>query len=322
MPRLNVIFDTNVYRGLARGTVDELRHMERSEGVAAIASVWPTMELAVHVADPGSKDFSSACRGFATLWRHTQYYDGSRSVVPLAADSEAQLAWTLFQAKLPRRSEEMEGFGYVLGAFGSRRRRSVPKRLQPFFAAMNRHVTSREAQFSADMKAIVSLLDPKATGWLPFARSPTDRKRVLSWMKEREFLVKLAGLRVRATAAEVGTSISEADEEALGAQLLALIPTPFHFYRNLLIGLVESGTDFSKSKHANSLWDMHLSFVVAPKGRIDGRALLLVTNEGKIATAAAQAGNGEFVMNYTTYAAMLRDRKTEGLVDQLGSPAA
>lgn len=317
MPRLYATFDTNVYRQLGERTACELRALERAESVAAVASAWPTMELAVHVADPTDAAHVQAARGFAALWHHTQYYDGSRSVVPLVADSEAQLAWSLFRTKLPRRAEEVQGIGYVLGAFGSRQRKAVPKALQGFFDTMKTHVANREAQFTADMKAIVHILDSGAPGWQPFATSPADRKRVLGWIGDRKFLIQLASLRVRATAAQINLQVSETDELALGEALLGAIPTPFYFYRNLLTGLVQSGTDFSKGHHANSLWDMHIAFAVSPRASIDGVPTILVTNETKIATAAIQAGHGDYVMKYADYHARLRDGSIRTIADGL-----
>jgi len=102
--------------------------------------------------------------------------------------------------------------------------------------------------------------------------------------------------RTRATAAAELAGITLGDEDLTRAASLILtaFPTALGFFRSLLTGMVESGVDFSRPQHANSVWDMSLAAVVSPSSSVGGVPTILVTDERKLHTAAAVTPHAAF----------------------------
>lgn len=321
MPLVHPIFDTQIYRTLNSETAQVLKDEERAKSVVALASYWPVIELAAHLANPADTAHTVSRRALGVLWRHTHQYDGSRYVVPLLADAEAQLASSLYDRELPNRANEAQAFGYAVGLVGDNASGPLPSELSPFFALMREHVEARELRFEQDMRALAQGFDSAAEGWQPFASNPEKRKAVLSWLRSTDFLHALAKLRAQATADQVGLTVGEDELVAMGKELSEVFPTAFYFYRNLLIGLVESGTDFSLSKHRNSIWDLQLSFTVSPRGTINGVPTILVSNDKHIRRAAKDAGHEHLVMSLDEYRASLQAGNIEDLAGRLREAA-
>lgn len=310
-----MVFDTNIYRGLDPGRAQALKDLERSRGVVALAAREPTLELGSHLGDEADCNFKVARRALAALWHHTKVEDGSDVVVvPMLHDSDSQLALGLFGQHLHGRRQEADDFGWALGALGSRTDQSVPEEVRPLLVEMRQWVAEREKRFTEAMLALVKTLDPNAEGWQPNRFDKALRADHLARVNDPSFLRLIASARVGASAELCGVSLTEAEQAVRTDWVLASFPTPIHFHRNLIRGLIQSGTDFSRPSQANSAWDQALAFVASPDSSVSGVPTVLVTEEKKFHTAAADAGHQAHVLTYTRYRSLL---ETNGLEDYI-----
>ncbi|MGH7514764.1 MAG: hypothetical protein ACREOQ_17805 [Gemmatimonadales bacterium] len=258
------------------------------------------IELVTHLADPSDPDQRFARRALANMWRHTSG-DAGKSQSPLLADTESQLAHSFFRTDVNERAAESTLMITALQAMTRNDTEALPPEMAPLLQHLSDHVRQREARFAGDMLAIVRAIDPTSTDWRVFAKDAVRRGAVLNFMRSQAVLEVLASTRISSIAAQFGASTVPSELRAMTASLIRHFPTPLFFFRNLLVGLIESGTNFSASKHANSIWDVQLAFGVSPEATVDGKPLVLVTNEKRIHRAATDGGHGMFVMDMQRY---------------------
>jgi hypothetical protein len=309
MPVLRAVFDTNVYRKLTPERASLLRALERAQSVVALAAYYPTLELGARLADSTHHDYVIIRRAFGAMWQHTHLYDGFRLIVPMFNDWDTQLTMGLFRRRIVTRDREMDVLAYCLGRAGRDPSEALTPDLSEAFAAMAEQVTEREASFAAQMRAIVAALDPAAAGWLPHALDSDARRSTLSHLRSDDVMTMLARSRATASAELAGTTMSEEDVSAAARSILTAFPTALRFFRDLLIGMVESGINFSKPQHANSIWDVNLAAVVSPSSSSGGVPTVLVTDERKFHTAAAATPHSAFCLTLSRYEALASRRE-------------
>jgi hypothetical protein len=318
VPALHCVFDTNVYRTLSLEGLSHLRALESKRGVEAIASYWPAIELAAHVADPTDAAHGAARGALLRLWQHASSENEAATTLSLVADTDSMLAMGLFSEPIPGRAGEANAYATMIGEFATAYPGPVPEHVQPLFAYLRSHVAEQESEFADDMWAIVRDLDPTATGWQPFSGDPALRRALVQSLRRDQFLRHLAEHRVAATAMRLGRTI---DQDSLSTRVdyvLKYFPTAMVFFRNLVIGIVQSAVDYRLSKHMNSWWDPQLCFLVSPGASVDRIPTILVTNEQKIHTSAAESGHGAYALTLPEYQAALES----GLIDRLGESLA
>lgn len=317
MPVIHPVFDTHIYRRIDRLTAAELKALERSQSIQALAGFYPTLELAAHLSDPADCAHNASVRGFAAIAAHTSIYNGFQPVVPFMSDVLNQLAWGLFRRKIKEERDMADFFGYALGELAQLEPLKVPDHLREHFTLMKESVRYRENKFSEDMLGMVRHIDPYSTTWQPHPNDPKARAKLLDELRDPEFLRVSAAARVVATAESCGAPLPEDVKERATEMVLAAFPTSHLFMRNLLIGMVESGTDFSRPEKANSAWDMSLAFIISPSSRVNGIPSILVTDEKRFHTAAMGTGHERFCMTYESYIALLDSKSVWEYADSL-----
>lgn len=307
MPILHTVLDTNIYRKLNPQAATALSKAERRQRVVAFASYYPVLELGARLAKPDDIDYNTIRSAFSSLWHHTHQYNGYHTTVPILNDWDSQLAWGLFRVKLPALRHQADVFGYALGTVGTSDGNTIPTELKPIFTSMAERVAEREAKFTADMQRVVRALDPRSQGWQPHPTDKAARKDLLVQLKDESFTRVLARSRVSAAAELATVSTSPKDQERAATEVLKAFPTALIFLQDLLVGMVESGIDFSRSQHANSAWDMALAATASPASSVDGVPTVLVTDERRFHNAAAKAGHSDFCLRFDHYKELVRN---------------
>jgi len=305
VPILHTVLDTNIYRKLNPEAATALSEAERRQSVVALASYYPVLELGARLAHPDDSDYNTIRSAFSSLWHHTHQYNGYHITVPILNDWDSQLAWGLFRIKLPDLRHQADAFGYALGRVGTSDGNTVPTELEPIFASMAERVAEREAKFTSDMEKVVRALDPGSQGWQPHPKDQLARKELLAHLKDESFTRVLARSRVSAAAELATVRVSPKDQERAATEVLKAFPTALMFLQDLLVGMVESGIDFSRSKHANSAWDMALAATASPASSVDRVPTVLVTDDRRFHNAAAKAGHSDFCLRLGRYKELL-----------------
>jgi hypothetical protein len=298
MPRLALVLDTNIYRTLSTPEMAMLSAALRANSVIICASFWTVMELGAHLADPADPDLRRCHVALKALWDHATQYDGSRQSLRIVADSDSQLALTLFNRSLPGRQAEADKYTYLVETLANSATGDIPTSVQPMLAELRRHRDEIERMFANDMEAVIRGIDPRSTGWQPFPNDPARRKQELDSARAGSTLPFVAAAMLMRASLALGTTLSDEQEmKNMIKYLLDVFPTPAHFYNALLIKSVESGIDYSKGKHANSIWDYQLCFYALAGASTHGIPLALVSNERAVKAAATSAGAADCMMN-------------------------
>lgn len=228
----------------------------------------------------------------------------------MTADSDSQLALSLFGRSLPGRVEETNRYAFLLESLANSPAGVVPPGVQPLVEHLRLHRDEIEATFAQDMMNVVKGIDPSAKGWQPFPDDSEKRNAELRAVRAGSTLPVLATAMVVRTSAATGITIED-QAEIVGRvrYILDHFATPLHFYNGCLCKTIESGIDYTVGKHANSIWDFHLCFYGLPDASTNGMPLALVSSERTIKTAAIQAGAADRVMTLDEFRNRLRARR-------------
>lgn len=303
MPSIVTVCDTNCYRKIPPSDWERLREHEAKAGIVPMVNFWSTMELAAHLLDSDPRTVTVCHRALKSLWTHCRMPVDDQEDLPFAGDSESQLALTLFGIVPPGRIAEASLYGYAIRRLAADDRDQAIADVHDILLGLRRHRDATEADFVADMQRVVALIDPSAPGWLPFARSEDAQKRrdFLTRIRSKEGHPYMAEALVRKAADLVGVHVNDEAVRARTHYVLTNFPTPIFFYDSLLEKMVESGIDFTRDKHANSIWDLQLCFYALPDATVADAPVVLVTDEGAIRAAAVRAGARGRVFSSSDY---------------------
>jgi hypothetical protein len=304
VPRLIAVLDSNIYRGRGAEAFEALKRDEDRCGVLPMANFWSVMELASHLLDAADDPARGACmRALQRLWEHCHW----NNELPFAGDSESQMALTLFGVSLPGRRESASLVSGVVKEIAAKGFEGLVNGVLETVKGLRAHRDQVEREFASDMEAVVQVLDPKASAWQPWPNEPEKRKTFIKAVEAGRGLPFLAETLVLKAADASGQKPSRPEIEDRARFVLENFPTPLAFYDLQVTKLVQSGAHFSKSKHANSIWDMQLCYYALPDATILGFPVLLVSDEGQIHEAARRSGASGRVMRWGDYVQRLTD---------------
>jgi hypothetical protein len=148
MPRLFVVFDTNLYRTLGNARFDALRAKERARGIVGIASYWVALELIAHLDSPDDPSFAASWAAIRRLVRHCTSYDGRRHIVHFIADSREHAQRLLFgRVREARPDENPTIYGELLGHISEATSLEGLNQVKSAIAAVAQKLREDEAAF-------------------------------------------------------------------------------------------------------------------------------------------------------------------------------
>jgi hypothetical protein len=306
MPRLAVVFDTNIYRQLSPEDAAAIALQQDERDVIACTNSWSVMELAAHLCDPADGDRRICHRALKSIWEHCTQRLDDRRLLRVAGDADSQLVLALFNQHLPGRDRETNVMSHVVQQLADSEIGIVPSDVQAALEYLRDHRDTVEAQFTEDMRKVVLGLDSSAVDWQPWPNDRDRRRAELSESRRGKNLPAIATAMVARAAANLDIQDLPANELRGRVQfVLDNFTTPLHFYEGLLRRTIESGIDYSRAEHANSIWDVQLCFFALPQATIEGTPVTLVSNERAIRSAAVAAGCPDRVLKMSEFRARL-----------------
>lgn len=318
MTRLHVVFDTNIYRS----DVDFVRlgALERQCRVQPLATHFTIMELGAHLADPTDPAFAIAKRGLSSLYHHTAVPGSTTDEIPFIADSEAQMARSLFGFEIPSRHAQHRVYSRTLATIAKHHSSTWDDATRQVLAALRQHRDRVEADFPDDMRRAVLSIDPSATGWIPFAQDQAKRKEWVARVRAGEGKPFTARALVIKAARNAGVVVSDNELAEMATWVQGTFAAAVQFFSDLILKSIESGIDFSKAKHANSIWDFQLMHLVGADAACGAVPLVLVSNEQAMWSAASAVGAPDRVWKLDDYLWRL-EAVADGRLATLGPPA-
>ena len=303
MPRLYVVYDSNVYRTLGAPAFDAILALEANHSVVAVASYFVISEFLAHIADATDPSYAMSWGALRRLWRHCKQYDGSRELLRLIGDSEAQVPRTLF-GELPRgRDDQAHAYGNLVGRLIAQGGPTWPE-AQRELTRNRQHVLATEDMFVQQLfNHVVKGLEPAATSWAD-VRKAQVRPHILQKIKNGDGQRLVAQAIIAKAANEIGRSLSVTELQRLGQQVQEIFPVSVAFYDTLVHRIVRDGLDMSKYPRPNSLWDYQITFSIGKGARLLTRPIWLITNDSDMLAAAKHTGETN-VRNFEAYRDLL-----------------
>jgi len=316
LPRLGVVYDSNLYRTLPLSRFEALRDREANWSIQAYASYYVAWELLAHLADPKDPSFDYALGALKRLWAHCKTYDGSREGLGFLADAEAQVPYLLFKERPRRLDQERNLHAQTIGEVTHQPVASWSERLRASIHAIAGHVQEVEDQFVANMWSIVVTLNPAAKQWSDVKSSAALRTALLASIDRGESLTRSAEAIAQRAADEIGRSITITELRESTEKVQRHLPLPVHLYSRLVRRLVEGGPDMTKTRNVNSIWDFHICFSVGLGASLRGAGLWLITADSEVLQAAEAASATWCVRHPDQYEALLT-RNDDQLLEEL-----
>ena len=302
MPRLYVLFDTNLYRTLSNEAFESIIRLERNASIVGYASYWAGLELLSHLASPTDPAFASSWSALRRLERHCTQFDGQRSLIRWIADHEDQACRALFGHGLPHHARKAEVYGRLVGEIAQLRTVDELSDYRKELQRVAEYVKEAEWGFANEIwENVVLRFAPGASSWQALHKDPVLRRRAIDTLERPEALRLAAGMVVDLSAALLQIAITEAQRKEGIDRALELFGTPLRFWISIVRRVIVDGYDLSKAGNANSLWDYHLLFSTSPLARLEGMPFWLITSDKAMLAAANAAGAERVIMSLDNY---------------------
>ena len=173
-----MLLDTNLYRALSPGSVQELRLAEQRAGFMAAGSFHTILELGAHLADPADPDHRHCRAALAKLYAHTRRTDETGDHVPITGDREAILALTLFGVRLEAPHRAAERYGAFLRTIARQQGPILPT-LQPTLTALRDRAERVKSEFVAQAVQWTEAMSGGTQSWNSLEGLPDRRREFL-----------------------------------------------------------------------------------------------------------------------------------------------
>lgn len=304
MPRVVVIVDTNLYRGMSDRVVEDLRWLEGRADVQAMASFHATTELLAHVSIATDSGFRASRAALKRLWAHCSIYSLADSSLPFAPDLNGILARTLFDTRAPWSHELVRKTTSIVRRIALSNVGDALDGLSTDLGVIRRFRDDGETRFATTLAEIRRQLglDSNAASDFPASERPTLSDFLCSG------LLRSLGARtlVMNCASELRLQIKEDRIVELARILELTIPTALAVFESAVVKVVSDKA--TPKKHANSYWDFQLAFFAADSIRVSGRPVIVVTEDKPVRSAAAATGAAARVLSLDEYRAFLLKR--------------
>lgn len=327
------IFDTNIYRVLAAKTdFDEAKAFlgdvvaaERRAGYSAMLTTHVALELISHLLDDGDGNPSSIClKACRLMYAHC----GNDTSYHAISMPHTQAARDVFGITAENYMMSQEEIGKLLYRLSKGPVADVLDEHRENIERIRSYIQNSEKMFADSVIDMCHTFDPDFDGTFPlFKDNEKGRKEYLSKVRSPQYKDGIAMnylIDVRRDLRRQGY-VSLKSDAALRKALPgyhAGVKAPVELMTYFMEHLTQGNFDVRTDSRANFLWDFHVMHVVGRTVR--GEHMLLVTNDGPMREAAANAGYGEYVTDIfgyldrlgvtvpdRIYAAMKKPRPTE-----------
>jgi len=288
MPRLVVVYDTNVYRSIGHRAFAELRSHERGRSILGYANYGTVREILSHLAEPESEDAAHASAAAARLVEHCTEFDGSMHVVRFMASPMGQVTRYLF-GRTPATEEDPNFYGALLGGWvrNAEMRPQLAGHLQAIAAETLRE---RQTWVETLWETVVKTVAPDATVWSDVAKDSERRAAILQRVQSREGHQLLARGMLQSAAAAAGHVVAAEDEERLTKAILENFRIMIEYRHNVISDLIVKGPDMSRRVRSNGVFDQIVCGATGAQARVRGCPVVLVTDDREILRSARASG--------------------------------
>jgi hypothetical protein len=319
VPRLCVVFDTNVYRTLAKERFRALRIAETSHSVIGFANYATVTELLAHLATPETREGRIAASAADRLLQHCTEYDGATNVVRFVAPALGQISRYLFGMVPPSEDDHANAYGRLLGEWVT-----TPGRRQDLAPALeeiaSRADQARDAYVATLWKSVVLTLAPEATAWFDVKADSQLQRELLKKIDTGVGRQLLARNLAQQAAVLVSRHVPDTDMVRIALHVQEVFGLVIEFRHRIIRHVIAEGPDMSRRSRANGAFDLHVCGVTSGIATLRGAPVILVTDDGDILESAQAIDQRDEIVTLDDYERLLAtdgmqfDLRMEGLL--------
>ena len=309
MNNLNIIFDTNIYRGLTYGLnrievinrFEQIKQAETARDLTGVLTAVTAMELLSHLAnddDPGFEQCKQAIigAGIHATGEHLHF-------IPHIT---LQLQQLVFGQLNPADVHGNEVIADLVSLISAGNPEKNIAKYNDQITEINRLVQLHKSDFISASQSAANLVDPKASNGQIFKNDKDQRQGLLKILKsEQPIMLQARGYFDKTIKGKFYHFTKKMAEQKI-TEIARCYKTALTLHVKLLERVATSGYDMTNNKknRANTIFDIYQLFSVNDE-TIQGKKSVFVTNEKWLKEVAIESGFSEKVIDLTTYLKVL-----------------
>ncbi|WP_439584126.1 hypothetical protein [Dyadobacter bucti] len=309
MNNLNIIFDTNIYRGLTYGLnrieviecFEQIKRAETARDLIGVLTAVTAMELLSHLANDNDLGFEQCLLAITGAGIHA-----TREYLRFIPHITLQLQQLVFGELDPvdvHGNEVIAGLVSIISAGDPKK--NIAK-YNDQITEINRLVQLHKSDFISTSQRAANLVDPKSSNGQIFKNDKVQRQGLLKILKgEQPIILQARGYFDKTIKGKLHHFSKDMAEQKI-AEIARCYKTALTLHVKLLERVATSGYDMTntKKKRANTIFDIYQLFSVNDE-TMQGKESVFVTNEKWLKEVAIESGFSEKVIDLTTYLKVL-----------------
>jgi len=307
-----VVFDTNSYRNLIRGTsfedieasIAELKEKEACKNIMAKATPVVASEMLANLAGPGKSPHYDEClKGLIAMANHCcEEAENTMHIIPLPY---LHLAIIFFEISSPHAALITKNMAGVIGDFKIDYVKAVEgHQLKETFTKFREYIDGEEPRWIREVESFVELSRREALKFDPSIIGKDLRDKMLEFIDSGLFVPRISMAIIFSLAKSLQIRMTGEEHATKGWILPQMFPLSVAFYqwicRRIVIDNIDLRNKKSRQTRWNWRWDYEVSFLMNDH-ILNGRIVLLVTADKDMTKMLQKYGYGERVMDLDKY---------------------
>lgn len=311
-----VVFDTNSYRNLIRGTSNEdigakiaqIKEKEARKNIMAKATPVVASEMLANLAGPGKSPHYDEClKGLIAMANHCcEEAENTMHIIPLPY---LHLAINFFEVSPPYAELITKNMGGVIGDFKIDYLKAVEgHNLKETFTKLRVYIDNEESRWIREVESFVELARHEALKLGPPINAKDIGDKMLKFIDSGLFVPRISMAIIFSLARSLQIKMTGHEHATKGWILPQMFPLSVAFYqwicRKIVMDKIDLRTKKSRATRWNWRWDYEVSFLMNDH-LLNGRIVIVVTSDKDMTRMLQKYGYGARVLNLESYLGFL-----------------
>lgn len=311
-----VVFDTNSYRNLIRGTsiddiearIEQLKIKEARKNIIAKATPVVATEMLANLAGPAKSPHYDEClKGLIAMANHC--WEETEKTIHIIPLSYMHLAINFFEVSPPCVELITKNIAGVIGDFKIDFLKAIEgHELTGTFSKYRVYVDDEESRWISEVESYVELSSREVLKSNPSINGKELRDRMLEFIDSGLFVPRISMAIIFSLARSLQIKMTGHEHATKGGILSQIFPLSVAFYqwicRKIVIDNIDLRTKKSRGTRWNWRWDYEVSFLMNDHV-LNGRIVLLVTSDKDMTRMLRKYGYGVRVLTLEGYLGFL-----------------
>ncbi|MBN8674268.1 MAG: hypothetical protein J0L56_09045 [Chitinophagales bacterium] len=311
-----VVFDTNSYRNLIRGTSNEdigakiaqIKEKEARKNIMAKATPVVASEMLANLAGPGKSPHYDEClKGLIAMANHCrEEAENTMHIIPLPY---LHLAINFFEVSPPYAELITKNMAGVIGDFKIDYLKAVEgHNLKETFTKLRVYIDNEESRWIREVESFVELARHEALKLGPPINAKDNGDKMLKFIDSGLFVPRISMAIIFSLARSLQIKMTGHEHATKGWILPQMFPLSVAFYqwicRKIVMDKIDLRTKKSRATRWNWRWDYEVSFLMNDH-LLNGRIVIVVTSDKDMTRMLQKYGYGARVLTLESYLGFL-----------------